>query len=540
MQTGKKYFLSILFIVFLANYSYSQSHSIDSLRNVLKTQQDDTNKVNTLNALSDNLWRMGRYGPALISATTAQELAEKLDYTKGIATALQNRGIIYSYQGNYPQALDYYFKALTLNKKTGNKKGIASNLGNIGIIYDEEANYNKAMEYYDQTLALYQEIDYKKGIATVTSTIGVIYEEQKNYQKALQYYQRALTMNQELGNNDGSARDLGNIGVIYYDDKELPKSLEYSYRALSLYRAIENKNGMAINLGNIGSCYLLQKNYTQAQAYLDSALSLSKEIRQMEVTRDVYGSFFILDSATGDYQKAFEDHKKYLIYRDSLSNRESVKKITQIEIQYEFEKKEEANKAEQEKKNIITYSALAILSLLFILAILFINRQQIRRKRDKLLFEKEKEQMENELKNAQIMLDEYLKSMVEKNELLEQFKTDVENLKILKAREIDENRIENLENLNKATILTEEDWNKFKKLFEQAHKGFFIRLKEKLPDLTQAEIRLVCLSKLKIDTKQMAGILGVSTDAIKKARYRLRKKLGLSGEYNIEEIDISI
>jgi DNA-binding CsgD family transcriptional regulator len=37
----------------------------------------------------------------------------------------------------------------------------------------------------------------------------------------------------------------------------------------------------------------------------------------------------------------------------------------------------------------------------------------------------------------------------------------------------------------------------------------------------------------------MAGILGVSTDTIKKTRYRLRKKLGLSGEDNIEEIDIS-
>jgi DNA-binding CsgD family transcriptional regulator len=148
--------------------------------------------------------------------------------------------------------------------------------------------------------------------------------------------------------------------------------------------------------------------------------------------------------------------------------------------------------------------------------------------------------MENELSNAKIMLDEYLKSMVEKNELLEQFKTDVEDLKKLKAKEIAEARIENIEILNKTTILTEDDWNKFKELFEQVYQGFFTRLKEKLPDLTQAEIRLVCLSKLKLDTKQMAGILGVSTDTIKKTRYRLRKKLGLSGEDNIEEIDISV
>jgi len=77
-------------------------------------------------------------------------------------------------------------------------------------------------------------------------------------------------------------------------------------------------------------------------------------------------------------------------------------------------------------------------------------------------------------------------------------------------------------------------------LFEQVHKGFFIRLKEKLPNLTQAETRLICLTKLQLDTKQMAGILGVSNSTIKQSRYRLRKKLGLSEEDNISDISESI
>ena len=152
----------------------------------------------------------------------------------------------------------------------------------------------------------------------------------------------------------------------------------------------------------------------------------------------------------------------------------------------------------------------------------------------------EKRRMEDELANAKVMLDEYIHGMVEKNTLLEKFKEDIEELKNLKSKEINEVRIEDLEHLNKATILTEEDWDKFKKLFEQVYKGFFTRLKDKIPDLTQAEIRLVCLTKLKVDTKQMAGILGVSAETIRKSRYRLRKKLGLWEEDSIESIAESI
>ena len=94
--------------------------------------------------------------------------------------------------------------------------------------------------------------------------------------------------------------------------------------------------------------------------------------------------------------------------------------------------------------------------------------------------------------------------------------------------------------MNKTTILTEDDWNKFKELFEEVYKGFFIRQKEKLPELTQAEIRLLCLTKLKLETKQMGSILGVSFDTIKKSRHRLRKKLGLKEEDSIDDIANSI
>jgi hypothetical protein len=50
----KKIGLLLLFILHFSFFNcIAQNHIIDSLKNGLKTEKDDTNKVNTLNALSE-------------------------------------------------------------------------------------------------------------------------------------------------------------------------------------------------------------------------------------------------------------------------------------------------------------------------------------------------------------------------------------------------------------------------------------------------------------------------------------------------------
>ena len=87
-----------------------------------------------------------------------------------------------------------------------------------------------------------------------------------------------------------------------------------------------------------------------------------------------------------------------------------------------------------------------------------------------------------------------------------------------------------------ATILTEDDWKKFRQLFEKVYPGFFIHLKESIPDLSATDTRLLALTKLKLPSKDMASMLGVSYDAVKKAKQRLRKKINLPDEEDLEDL----
>jgi hypothetical protein len=65
-----------------------------------------------------------------------------------------------------------------------------------------------------------------------------------------------------------------------------------------------------------------------------------------------------LDSLQGDFKQAFGNYKMFITYRDSLVNKENAKKTMQIQMQYEFDKKEQLAKAEQEKKDALALKEL--------------------------------------------------------------------------------------------------------------------------------------------------------------------------------------
>ena len=84
----------------------------------------------------------------------------------------------------------------------------------------------------------------------------------------------------------------------------------------------------------------------------------------------------------------------------------------------------------------------------------------------------------------------------------------------------------------------DQDWENFKIMFEQVHEGFFVRLKASYPDLGNAELKLCALLRLNLNLKESSQILGISSDSVKTARSRLRKKLQLSQEDNLVDFMI--
>src|ERR1017187_4485722 len=167
-----KHILILSAITLLTITSYSQGQKrIDSLLTILKTEKEDSNKVNTLIAICN----------------------EKINL------------------GDYLETRKYADEALAVSEKIGFRRGTADSYGYIGWVYEDMSDYSKALEYEQKALTINEELDNKKGIAGNYLESANVYYYLSDYPKALEYWQKALSIDEQLGNKNGVADILGNI-----------------------------------------------------------------------------------------------------------------------------------------------------------------------------------------------------------------------------------------------------------------------------------------------------------------------------------------
>jgi len=85
-----------------------------------------------------------------------------------------------------------------------------------------------------------------------------------------------------------------------------------------------------------------------------------------------------------------------------------------------------------------------------------------------------------------------------------------------------------------------ESWQQFETYFNNVHPRFFETLTTKYPDISPAELKLAAFLRLNFSTKEIASIIFLSPDSIKTSRTRLRKKLNLSPDDNLNTFLMSI
>lgn len=132
-------------------------------------------------------------------------------------------------------------------------------------------------------------------------------------------------------------------------------------------------------------------------------------------------------------------------------------------------------------------------------------------------------QSEQELAASREQLNLFAATLQEKSRQIESLENNIDISQ----------QSETLARLRQNTILTEEEWARFKSLFEKAYPGFFARAAEMFPNLTAGEMRFIALLKLAFTTKEMAATLGVSPVSVRSIRSRLLKKLDLAEHENL-------
>jgi tetratricopeptide (TPR) repeat protein len=535
----------------------------------------------------------GNYKQSLDLRLQLLEKYKKTGDAFNIGRTLHFIGNNYHSISNYPKALDYYFNSVRWKEKTNDQEGIAKTLYLIAIVYQDQKNDTLALKYYRNSLSAYEKINGYSGMAIVTTSIGEIYQDQKNFIKALPYLEKALEASKKINSPEANhaiatallnlssvykdslnfekalaynaevlkiayrdndplieALSLENSGRIYFNMNKLQESNNYFLKALEKYREAEDKNSIALIQNSLAENYLQLSDLKNAEQHASAALQVANnEVGLQLEARDALELLIKINTAKGNYNKAFGYQQKYITLKDNLLNEEKSKEITRLEMLYETEKKEKEIsllKSEAEKAEILRYAMGGAVLFIVITAFFLYNHQRVKNRKNKQLYESQQALSAAELNNAKLREDQLQRELefktkelttsalnfIQKNSLMLEIKDKIKEIQCKSDHGLSR-ELNKLQHIVDHSFNLDNDWNEFRLYFEQVHHNFLSNLKKQFPDLTNKELRLCALLRLNLNIKETTTLLGISAESVKVARYRLRKKLGIGGEESL-------
>ncbi len=340
---------------------------IDSLNIVISKSQDDTLKCESFGELGSLYYYSGNLSEALKSYSKALSLSQKLKYKRGIANSYSEIGMVQEAQGNYTDAIQNMYASLKVMEELGDQHHIISTYINMSLVFADHGDFEKALQNANKALEVSSKAKDNMYLGYAYNTLGVIYYYQHQLQTSLEQHFLALKVRLALDDKNALSDSYINIGIIYYElgieskEKGQKDSTTYYFDlALRNYESakicIEKNQNLSSLAGinvNLGSLNTQLKKYNEAKMYLQKGLELYQQIGSKEGIKEAYNGLSEVYAVLGNSKESLSYYKLYITYRDSLKNDENTRKITQTQMQYEFDKKEAADKLVQEKKEAI-------------------------------------------------------------------------------------------------------------------------------------------------------------------------------------------
>jgi tetratricopeptide (TPR) repeat protein len=584
------------FLLLVSLFCYAQSATTDSLLNLLKTEPQD-NHAFIYNELSSILFDKEEFKESEGMAKQALKIAQKYDNHKEQFKALANLSYIYYHFGEIDTSIFIANEALVIAEKSGEiilKARIYNHLGNayskisefdkslhyfleslkivedslpdlspeqsqfyksllfnnIGTVYIDMGQGDFGLPYFQQSLAIRRQQNNADGIASCLQNIGVIYENNKQYDSTIILYNEALEIRKSLNQQGFMAELLMNLGAVYIKMHRYKLSEEKLKDAIQIFKALENKRLLSYSYLILAELYMDMNLGEDAFPLLLKSIQISEQYHYYDFERDAYDLLSKYYISKGDYKLAWENLNKRVELSDSVFTDEMTTRVAEIQARYNTDKmgkeieilsKDNEIKNLKVKRKSTQVFILAIVAFLFVLLIvvmlLLLNRKRLKQKQINTELEKSK-LLENKLKEENAyqskQLTTHALNMLQKNKLLQELDSELRSF-APRADDALKKKLSDIRRQINRNMNSEKDWDLFKLYFEEVNKDFFSSLHMQSDELTTGDMKLAAMIKLNLNIKEAAAVLNISPDSLRKARYRLRRKLGLLDRENLTD-----
>lgn len=445
---------------------------------------------------------------------------------------------------NTEKAVMYLTYSADLYEKVG-LLGSYSTYNVLGEMLYRIREYRKSIQYSKIAIPLLVATDIPYATAYVMmcyNTIALDYHRMKKYDSALLYYNKALELTPKV--KIKKAGEIwygivsGNIAQIDYMQGKLATALPkfiLDYETSKENRVYDNaansvqwaaKTNLALGnnkeaLMQIRECFALLRKWPHADNYRQNAYQTAAEIFK----------------AIGNNDSAYYYSGKYNTLHDSIEKEiyQSSVSISQLRLnneknRYNIQKLKQEKTDQLQKRNYVIGAIL----LICIIVLLMINHQRQKLKFKSKIDDAEKARIKAEMESTKMQLKTFTQNIIEKSNLIQKLESQIKS----GGATDEESRI--IRELSHQTILTEDEWLSYKTLFEKLRPQFFEKITTQVDNITQAELRMAALTGLRLTTRQMAAVLGISPNSVIKAKQRLRQRLVVQSDKEAEEFIANI
>lgn len=537
-----KYFLTVVF--FLVTICASVSQRIDSLKHeLINYRGEDTIKVDILNNLGYEYWIVNPV-QSIIYGQQAKVLAEILNDSSGLAFANRVIGVAHWARGSYDHGLRFLLDGLTIYESRGDTLGMGNCLMNVGLIYADRMDYDAATKYYFEALKMFDAVNADNRAATTYTKLATIFIDEGKLGAANDFLSRANATHSQQKFIYGQVEVLNRYGLLHFSIENYDSAIYYFEKSISLGKQIDDFNGIAKSYTELADVYIEIGNIDKAEDILLSGLEYARRTHSHKWLKDIYQGLQLTARTKGNLSQAIEYYDRYIQEKDSILNEQTLNNITRLETELATtEQKRQLEAKEQEivileqdaeiQKTRFIILIVIVIALVIVGVLITRNRQLIaQRNADKARKEADKTRQELEFKNRELV--SYTVNFLQKNQLFEELTELIADLKKRSSSDVRKDLI-SMERTVKKHLQVDKDWEDFKLRFENLHSGFFDSLLKHQPSLTGNDLKLCALVKMNFSIKETADMMGISTESVKTARYRLKKKLNLPAETTVND-----
>jgi tetratricopeptide (TPR) repeat protein len=471
-------------------------------------------------------------------------LAEQENLTKEKVQLLIHLAGVYRSEGNLQQAQKIAFEALETAKNNNNYQAEGNVYRTLGSIFGMNRKFEKSRQYSLKASEIF--LNLKDSMTYCICNINAA-----NASMSLSKFDTAeVLLSEAIAILRIKYNPYALAGALVQQGRSRYFSLDYTGAITSLNEALKvaTSNGNMKQVAYIekilAETYLKTNNIPEGILHAKKAYDFHIENGVSDETATITKTLSKAYELNGEYKLAFLYYKNYISLKDSLSGDKSAQQLLDMEMKYESKIKQEkivSLEKEVKLRNQRNTGLLALIAFLIICAFLFINRQRNIIKSNKIITQ-QKEELHKEQGEKRDILREKLELELSqsKRELISSALKIAEGNELINELEL---QLKSETNPNASTTKMlrtlsssrnhEKDWNNFLNAFEAVHPNYIHNLKKINPNLTVNDIRLCSLERMNFDRSQISSILHISIEGVKKARYRLKKKLDLNSETTV-------